>query len=66
MSSPQSPIKIVDFGESFSKDDIPETLHTPLCVRAPEVFFEEKLDYRVYLWSMGCMVSVDVDSMDLG
>jgi serine/threonine-protein kinase SRPK3 len=52
-------IKIVDFGESFTKDDVPETLHTLLCVRAPKVIFGEKLDYRVDLWSAGCMVSVD-------
>lgn len=51
------PIKIVDFGESFLNDDIPNFLHTPLPVRAPEIIFGEKLDYRVDLWSMGCMVS---------
>jgi serine/threonine-protein kinase SRPK3 len=51
-------IKIIDFGESFPNNDAPTTLHTPLCVRAPEVIFEEKLDYRVDLWSAGCMVRV--------
>jgi serine/threonine-protein kinase SRPK3 len=60
VSSPQQQIKIIDFGESFSEHDVPETLHTPLCVRAPEVIFGEKLDYRVDLWSAGCMVSVDL------
>ncbi|GKZ23005.1 hypothetical protein AbraIFM66951_001235 [Aspergillus brasiliensis] len=49
-------IKIVDFGESFSQDDVPETLHTPLVVRAPEVIFKDRLDYRVDLWSLGCML----------
>ena len=57
MSSRQ--IKIVDFGESFLSDDIPNMLHTPLAVRAPENIFGEKFDYRVDLWSMGCMVSSD-------
>lgn len=55
------PIKIVDFGESFLSNNIPHTLHTPLSVRAPEIVFEEKFDYRVDLWSMGCMVSSDLN-----
>lgn len=54
----QQHIKIIDFGESFLNTNVPETLHTPLCVRAPEVIFGEKLDYRVDLWSAGCMVGV--------
>ncbi|GLB05557.1 hypothetical protein AtubIFM57258_000846 [Aspergillus tubingensis] len=47
-------IKIVDFGESFTQNDAPETLHTPLVVRAPEVIFKDRLDHRVDLWSLGC------------
>lgn len=50
-------IRIVDFGESFQVYDSPQTLHTPLVVRAPEALFGDQLDYRVDLWSMGCMVS---------
>ena len=49
-------IKIIDFGESFSRTIVPQTLHTPLSVRAPEVIFQDRIDYRVDLWSMGCMV----------
>lgn len=49
-------IKILDFGESFIHTEVPQTLHTPLCVRAPEVIFKDRIDYRVDLWSMGCMV----------
>lgn len=49
-------IKIIDFGESFLQSSVPETLHTPLHVRAPEVIFKDPLDYRVDLWSMGCLV----------
>ncbi|KAL6710042.1 hypothetical protein ACN47E_009833 [Coniothyrium glycines] len=52
----QQHIKIIDFGESFSDDDPPDTLHTPLCIRAPEVIFGEKLDHHVDLWSAGCMI----------
>ncbi|TQS37795.1 hypothetical protein Golomagni_01719, partial [Golovinomyces magnicellulatus] len=50
-------IKIIDFGGSFFNSDVPDTLHTPLSVRAPEIIFEQKLDYRVDLWNAGCMVS---------
>jgi serine/threonine protein kinase len=49
--------KIVDFGDSVLHTTIPQTLHTPLPDRAPELIFGEPLDYRVDLWSMGCMVS---------
>lgn len=50
------PIKIIDFGESFSNTYPPTTLHMPLAVRAPEVVFGDTLDHRVDLSSMGCMV----------
>jgi serine/threonine protein kinase len=49
-------VKIIDFGESFLRTTVPETLHTPLSLRAPEVIFQDRIDYRVDLWSMGCMV----------
>lgn len=50
-------IKIIDFGQSFLSTAIPHTLRAPVSVRAPEVIFKDNLDYRVDLWSMGCMVS---------
>lgn len=49
-------IKIIDFGESFLHTAIPQTLHTPLPVRTPEVIFQDRIDHRVDLWSMGCML----------
>ncbi|GCB17428.1 serine/threonine-protein kinase ATG1a [Aspergillus awamori] len=48
--------EIVGFGESFTQNNVPKTLHTPLVVRAPEVIFKDRLDYRVDLWSLGCML----------
>ncbi|KAF1842922.1 serine protein kinase [Cucurbitaria berberidis CBS 394.84] len=51
-----SPIRIVDFGESFLSNEIPDMLHTPLVVRAPEMIFGDEFNYRVDLWSMGCML----------
>lgn len=50
------PIKIVDFGQSFLRNESPDTLHTPFPYRAPEIIFRDKLDYRVDLWSMACLV----------
>jgi serine/threonine-protein kinase SRPK3 len=50
-------IKIVDFGQSFLSDKCPSVLNTPLPVRAPEIIFKDKVDYRVDLWSMACLVS---------
>ncbi|RMZ71439.1 CMGC SRPK kinase [Pyrenophora seminiperda CCB06] len=52
----QPHIKIADFGESFLNNDVPKTLHTPVVLRPPEVIFRDKLDYRVDLWSTGCMI----------
>jgi serine/threonine-protein kinase SRPK3 len=50
-------IKIVDFGQSFLSDECPGALNTPLPVRAPEIIFRDRVDYRVDLWSTGCLVS---------
>ncbi|KAJ5383744.1 hypothetical protein N7517_001655 [Penicillium concentricum] len=49
-------IKIIDFGESFTLDKPPRNLNTPLAIRAPEILFNDRLDYRVDLWAMGCML----------
>ncbi|KAL4802495.1 kinase-like domain-containing protein [Aspergillus unguis] len=51
-----SPVKIIDFGESFLRSKAPETLDTALAVRAPEVIFKEEFDHRVDLWSLGCFL----------
>ncbi|EFQ98010.1 CMGC protein kinase [Nannizzia gypsea CBS 118893] len=53
-------IKIIDFGGSFLPTAVPQTLHTPLAVRAPEVIFQDRIDHRVDLWSMGCMMARDM------
>jgi serine/threonine-protein kinase SRPK3 len=51
-------IKIVDFGQSFLNDECPGVLNTPLPVRAPEIIFKDKVDHRMDLWSMACLVSL--------
>ncbi|KAI0470284.1 kinase-like domain-containing protein [Xylaria cf. heliscus] len=49
-------VKIIDFGESFLPNQAPATLHTPLVVRPPEVLFDDPIDRRVDLWSLGCLL----------
>ncbi|RCI10732.1 hypothetical protein L249_5174 [Ophiocordyceps polyrhachis-furcata BCC 54312] len=49
-------VKITDFGEAFFTNSPPHPLHTPLPVRAPEVVFGDRLDFRVDLWSAACMI----------
>ncbi|KAL1387426.1 kinase-like domain-containing protein [Phyllosticta capitalensis] len=49
-------VKIVDFGESFSKGKAPETVDTTQCLKPPEVMFGDPLDHRLDMWSMGCLL----------
>lgn len=54
-------VKIIDFGESFQMPNTPTRLHTPLVVRAPECLFSDRLDHRVDLWSMACLVKLSFE-----
>lgn len=56
--SPSTNIKIVDFGQAFLSKSPPATVCTPIVLRPPEVVFGDPIDYRVDLWSMGCLVSL--------
>jgi serine/threonine-protein kinase SRPK3 len=56
-STLETPIKLIDFGESFLLDDRPQTLHTPLALRAPELLLGDEWDSKVDLWTLGCAVS---------
>jgi serine/threonine-protein kinase SRPK3 len=53
---PLDATKIIDLGRSFHATDVPPFFHTPLFLRAPEIIFKDKVDLRMDLWSMGCMV----------
>ncbi|UZP43044.1 hypothetical protein NXS19_010860 [Fusarium pseudograminearum] len=52
----RSSIKIIDFGEGFLRNNVPNTLNTPFVTRAPEAIFGDRLDRRVDLWSAGCLI----------
>jgi serine/threonine-protein kinase SRPK3 len=56
-ASLETSIKLIDFGESFLPGNRPQTLHTPLALRAPELLLGDEWDSRVDLWASGCAVS---------
>lgn len=50
-------VRLIDLGEAFAYDAVPERLAQPPELRAPEVVFTGKFDYRVDLWCTGLTVS---------
>ncbi|KAI0502815.1 kinase-like domain-containing protein [Xylaria bambusicola] len=52
----RSTVKIIDFGEAFFRSQSAVAVHTPLAVRAPEAIFDDRIDYRIDTWSMGCLL----------
>ena len=60
MTSTSHHVKIIDFGHSFTDRMPSKECHTPMVVRAPEIILGDTVDYRVDLWSMGCMVSLNL------
>lgn len=57
---PQGPdhltIKLSDMGSVFWSDDPPETLVTPLGLRAPEIVLRGKITPAIDIWTFGCLV----------
>ncbi|GAW13039.1 hypothetical protein ANO14919_024170 [Xylariales sp. No.14919] len=51
-----STVKIIDFGEAFFRGQSAVAVHTPLAVRAPEAIFDDWIDHRIDMWSMGCLL----------
>lgn len=50
------PVKLIDFGQSFSAHTVPDEFHTPISARPPEVVFKDRVDESMDIWSTGCMV----------
>lgn len=46
---------IIDFGEAFFEDDVPEWLGTPMSFHGPELFFGYSPSYAADLWALGCL-----------
>jgi hypothetical protein len=49
-------VRLIDFGEAFTHDDIPTELAEPWGLQVPEKIFTGRFDYRVDLWRAGCLV----------
>ena len=49
-------IRVIDVGEAFSQNAVPEKLAQPDELRASETIFTGTIDHRVDLWSVGCIV----------
>ena len=54
---PWEDIALIDWGESFSTEEVRRTLAQPVDLRSPETFFVESFNYRHDLWRTGCVVS---------
>lgn len=49
-------IRIIDLGEAFVQDAVPEKLAQPGDLQAPETIFTDRFDYRLDLWRVGLIV----------
>ena len=49
-------IRVIDLGEAFLQDTVPERLAQPGGLQAPETIFTSRFDYRLDLWRAGLMV----------
>lgn len=56
-------IRLLDIGEGFPHGQNPEKLAQPHMLRAPETILTDDLDYRVDLWRIGCIVSLEILAM---
>ncbi|KAJ5172788.1 protein kinase [Penicillium capsulatum] len=51
--NPSQSIKIIDFRESFLRTTVPRTLYTPLPIPAPEIIFQDRIDYlNLRVWQL--------------
>ena len=57
-------IRIIDLGEAFTQDTVPEKLAQPDCLQAPETIFTGKLDYRQDLWRVGLVVRLPLPTLE--
>ena len=51
-------IRLIDWGETFVHGAEPTKLAQPADLRAPEIIFSGRFDYRLDLWRVGCTVSL--------
>ena len=51
-------VRLIDLGEAFTREDIPENLAQPGGLQAPETIFTDQFDYRLDLWRAGLIVRI--------
>ena len=51
-------IRLIDLGEAFSQDAVPERLPQPGGLQAPETIFTGRFDHKLDLWRAGLIVRV--------
>ena len=49
-------IRVIDLGEAFNQDTVPEKLAQPGGLQAPETIFTGRFDHRQDLWRVGLVV----------
>ncbi|EJP68107.1 serine protein kinase [Beauveria bassiana ARSEF 2860] len=49
-------ICLVDFGESFRLEAVPDALAQPIDLRVPETLFGTEFNYKFDLWRLGCVI----------
>lgn len=49
-------IRIIDLGEAFDNNAVPQTLAQPRGLQAPESIFTGRFDYKQDLWRVGLVV----------
>lgn len=52
-------IRLIDWGEAFSRGAEPVKIAQPFGLNAPETVFTPRIDYRIDLWRAGWIVSTD-------
>lgn len=54
---PNGIVKLIDFGSTYKKGQIPTFYVQSRYYRAPEVVFQLPITYKIDLWSLGCVVA---------
>jgi len=54
-------IRVIDLGEAFLQNAVPQRLAQPGGLQAPETIFTSRFDYRLDLWRAGLIVRSPAD-----
>ena len=57
-------IRLIDLGETFHQNAVPERIAQPFGLQAPETFSINGFDYRLDLWRAGLLVRFSPSTLD--